>query len=205
MKEIINFKINDNTNLKLIIPCERKALHCCTKIQIFLETREEEFLLCSSDVSWALESFKDLLEESMGSCEINKSINNNIGFLWNEWLQEKVNNFFEIITLDGVNRWVGEHYLLWESRSKLATWLYYKNGFICLEITPVYKWHYTQPERGEIFIPYNEWIKSYKPIIAIKIDKEIAKDLLVQAKSILQEIGSNDAKYLHQEEKPSVE
>jgi hypothetical protein len=78
------------------------------------------------------------------------------------------------------------------------TWLYNKNESIWLEISPIYPWHFRDPKEGEIFVPYKEWIKSYKPVCIVEIQRKIAQQWLSQAKSIMEEIEKADSVYLYQ-------
>ena len=59
--------------------------------------------------------------------------------------------------------------------NEFDTWLYNQNNKIYLEITPGYMWHFSDQINKEDFIPYDEWIKNYKPLVIIEIDKVIAR------------------------------
>lgn len=187
-------KINDLTCLEMKFPCEKNAIQCCIFFQIYLKQEGNNYLLYDYETSSGLDPFEALLKECLYSENINLSVAKDIGYLWNEYLQKKRNVIFEYITIDNVNRWVGEHYLLWEASSKLATWLYYKDDSIYLEITPV--WQLTKPGMDEDYISYEEFIKNYKPILTIKIDKDNAKQILKKTME-LQNIIEKNRQKLH--------
>lgn len=188
------FKIDDSTSLEMNFPCEKNAIQCCMNFQIYLKNETDNFLLYDYETSSGVDSFAALLKECINSHELNKSIKKDIGYLWNEYLHKKKDDTLEYITIDNINRWVGEHYLLWESSSKLAAWLYYRDGSIHLEITPVYKWHFTEPENEDNYISYDEFIKNYRPILTIKVDKDCAEQILKKTLELQSIIDKNRQK-----------
>ena len=124
------------------------------------------------------------------------SINKDIGFLWNEELQNKPGLSYS--KLEGNDYWVGLYNLLWETpgycKPKLSTWIYNdSDGEIILEITPSYPWHFTDPEEldDKDYVPYEEWIKTYKPLLIRKISKEIALRWKEQVEEILSILEKN--------------
>lgn len=137
--------------------------------------------------------------------QLSQSITHDIGFLWNEYLQEKTNHTFEEKTIDNgrTKQWIGLNHLLWNPAHGNSSWLYNDNGNIILEITPTYKWHYSKPAEEESFISYDEFIKNYKPLLTITIPKKVALDWLKQAENLLHEIEANDAKFLRQNNEKS--
>ena len=85
---------------------------------------------------------------------------------------------------------------MWDG-NKFDTWLYNQNDKIYLEITPIYTWLFRKPKKGDGFIPFDQWIKDYKPLALIEIDKATAQQWLDQAGQLMQEIEKADEKYLH--------
>ncbi|MCX5922876.1 MAG: hypothetical protein NTX86_06145 [Candidatus Dependentiae bacterium] len=175
--------IDDSQFLSMVIPFEYERLHVCDEIKIFFETSDNiQYLLFDDSISFALEPFKVLLTEAIdNACKLHDSIKENIGFLWNQELSGRVS----LPLKSGTNFWVGEHNLLWEKRG-LSTWLYNRDNDIVLEIAPVYKWHYIEPKKSDTdYITYDEWIKNYKPLKIIKIDKRVAEEWLKKTEELL--------------------
>jgi hypothetical protein len=112
---------------------------------------------------------------------LHESITQDIGFLWNEYLKDKKGyNFVEISEEESgevSTFWVGQRHHLFGSK-KWTTWFYNKSGDIYLEITPCYRWHYLKPKKNEKFVRYKDFIKKYKPLVIIKLDKKVAQKWL---------------------------
>jgi len=182
------FKINDTTKINLVLPCKEDELDCCSEIKIVLEHGDQKLLLFDkSDIRYALEPLKVLLNEALtGDGKLHESIaQQDIGYLWNE----EIHGTVALPVKEGALFWVGEHHLLWESSSKIATWIYNKGDSIIFEITPVYKSN--QLDENNEPISYTDWLKKYHPIMNIEIDKNTARRWLEQTESILNVVETN--------------
>lgn len=77
-----------------------------------------------------------------------------------------------IFEKDSNQRWVGEHYQLWPGR--FMSWLYNDNdGSIIFEITPHYKFFFTDAFDPEA---YAKWIKTYKPYYQTTLPHQTAQE-----------------------------
>jgi hypothetical protein len=69
-------------------------------------------------------------------------------------------------------------------------------------MTPVYPWHFYElddAQQQKNYIPYEEWIKNYKPLLIRTIPKDVAEQWLNQAQEILKKIEENTPR-LHTQE-----
>ena len=181
-KTIIKFII-DNTKyltLKMMGPVEE--IYLFDDITIVYHDARKQYVLYTKDfVCEALRGFESVLKLAIkNQFVLHESIQKDIGYLWNEYLEEKEeqHNFVEK-SLEGIIYWVGGKHHLFQSKFKeYDTWLYNKDGEIYLEITPYYQWHFDEPQKNENFIPYEEFIKNYKPLVILKIDKGQAEEWL---------------------------
>lgn len=82
--------------------------------------------------------------------------------------------------------WIGMRYYMWSSVAGCPdTWLFNQNDKIYLEITPVYKWHTSDPENDPNFISHEEFVCEYKPIALVEISKSRAQELLTEIQQVL--------------------
>lgn len=199
ISDFIKFKINDKEYIEVVLQCKLQDIYRFEEIEIIFNDKNKKYTLFEKDfIIEALSGFYDLLNKVLkNQLQMHNSIKQDIGYLWNEYLQNNNNhNSVKKINKEGRKYWVGEDYLLWSSLFDISTWLYNKNNLIYLEIAPVYKWHHSDPKEGEEFVAYDEWIKDYKPIAIIEIKKEIAEEWFKKTEEILEIIEEFDRKYL---------
>ena len=109
-----------------------------------------------------------------------------VGYVWNRKLRGDVG-----LKKDDNNFWVGSKNLLWETRGDfnpvLETWLYNnENSEIVLEITPSYRWHFSDPAPDEEYVSYEEFMRNYQPLLFRIISVKIAKQWIRQIEELLQ-------------------
>ena len=75
-------------------------------------------------------------------------------------------------------------YLVWEV-DHTFTFFYEKNEKFYLEIAPNYPWHFSESNEQESYVPFEIYIRNYKPLIAIAIEKETIEKWLTQCLSML--------------------
>ena len=97
---------------------------------------------------------------------------------------------------DGGTRWVGYLYFLWQSNAHFDSWIYNAHdGSIIFEVTPFYPYMYCEPEEEPDYIPYEEWIKTYKPYFITTLSRETAEKWLEQAEHIINIIERNQKRW----------
>ena len=191
INEIVFTLDHDN---RIVVQLEHSLndIHCCYRAPIIFLSNDVSYRICQRSIQDSLETFVEKLTKALNSqLKLHESITMDIGYLCNESGQEKSSVTY---TEDGL--WVGWDNKLWASgKPNLDTWLYNnKNGEIILEITPSYKWHNPDLDRGADYIPYEEWIKSYKPLLIRTIPTDVAKQWLEQADEIVKKIDENIAR-----------
>lgn len=189
----IVFKINNAEDIIIELNEALENVHCCYNADTFYINNLYKTSIASDFIRYSLEILKGLLAKALkNKLKLHRSITNDIGYLYNEELQDKPGLFYKT-SKEGRKFWVGESYSLWNS--SLDSWIYNdERGNIIFEITPKYPWNYVEPKENEHYIPYEEWIKSYKPFLIRKIPIEVARQWLDQATSVLNKIEENMAR-----------
>src|SRR3990167_1546125 len=189
MKEFLKLNFNECEFISFESKYLLEALSFCDDIIINIYIRKMH-LLADDCLQYNLFALREMLQEAIGELLVlHKSISEDIGILWN--MELNGNSGMSYIEYEGQQFWVGEKYLLWSTPSKcntnLSTWLYNdKNGNIIFEVTPTYHWHYSDPEPDDKdYIPYEQFIKSYKPLCVKIIPKDVASKLLEQIDEFL--------------------
>ena len=199
---ILVLPIDDEKKLVIESPEIFNNTLCCMEGTIKFIANNEEFLLSREPIYNDNERFRDALTLALYrnyqlNYQLHESINKDIGFLYNEKLQNKPGLVYEKDN-DG-NHWVGYHNLLWANDS--AAWLYTdKDGSIILEITPVYPGRYDDIlDNNNKSIPYEIWIQTYKPYFIVKLSREIVEKWHFATNNLHRKIEENIKKFTGRE------
>jgi len=123
-----------------------------------------------------------------GKLQLHESISQDIGYLYNQELQNKSGLFF--IQLDNRDFWIGRDYLLW-AFEYMATWIYNApNGDIVFAVTPLYQGSFLSTQKT--MMSYAKWMKTYKPHLMVILSRKIVQRWLAQTNSILEQIDKNN-------------
>jgi hypothetical protein len=205
----IKFVLNDNEKIVINLEEPFEVVHCCYQAPITFFFENQIYLLGDEVINYRIGIFSVLLERAIeGKLKLHKSITEDIGFLFNEYLyclyNEKLKDQTKFVykkSKEGRSYWIGDSYNLWSSE-----WIYNnKDGAIIFEVTPVYPYHFVDPTEEPNFVPYAEWIKDYKPFFIKKIPLEIAKKWLKQANDLLETIKENTARERAEQENDADE
>jgi hypothetical protein len=125
------------------------------------------------------------------------SITEDIGYLYNHYHYHNDNDNFTMHAFPtGVIEWIGYLYHMWESSLNFDSWIYNSpDGSIIFEITPFYPYMYCEPEEEENYIPFEEWIKTYKPYFITTLSQETALQWLAQAERIIKIVEFNQIRW----------
>ncbi len=195
----IYFKINQTAEIRFDLSDQVKDAFRYDEISVILSCNNTcEIDLYNDFLITALRELKSSLELILnGQAALHKSINKNIGYLWNEYLHgvelpSKTDS-------EGYAFWVGRKYLVWDSASsKTTTWLYEKDEKFWLEVTPGYPWHFPNSEEDTPLIPYEEFMKTYKPIALFEVSRETLEQWLKKVNELIPIVEANDSKYFIQ-------
>lgn len=198
----IEFNINTEEKLVLEMPISLGKADCCCDAEIYYCNKNHTRVLIASDsIQYNLEILCYLLTKALNTeLFLDDSISEDIGLLHNLEAYGNAKNLKYKKNFDGDQIWVGEQYDLWgaifDENSFLSSWIYNdKNGNIIFELTPFYRKHrFINNEKPKNIVPYDEWIKNYKPILIRVIPKNVAQQWLNQAQEILKKIEENTAR-----------
>lgn len=194
----ITFTLNPAEKIIMISQDPFEKLRCCYDILIlYVQNNQQKFELYNDDILNGMRILKNLLQEALNRIlQLHVSINLDIGFLYNEycdyiWNKDlKRNNKFAYVKVENQEQWVGMRYHLWEK--DYISWIYNdKDGSIIFEATPLYPYFSCEPEDGQNYIPYDQWIQNYKPYLTRKIPKKVAQQWYKQAHNIIVQIEEN--------------
>lgn len=186
-----------NSTDKIVIKLEEPLtqVHCCYMTDTILLHVQQKILLSSEPLFFNMKDLSSILQKALrNELQLHESINQDIGYLLNEYYQCKegfvMHNFSE-----ESSSWVGYLYHLWEGSKKnirYVTWIYNNRaGEIVLEVTPSYPYFFCDPEDEPNYISYQEWIKNYRPYLITTISNETAQKWLLQAHEIINQIQAN--------------
>ncbi|HSC25153.1 MAG TPA: hypothetical protein VLB80_02955 [Candidatus Babeliales bacterium] len=190
----IVFVLNDTYKLVVNLEQPFEQLPCYCQMTIsFYEDYKEYVLNFDEDLESSMDRFvKHLTKVLHNDFFLHESIKEDIGYLHNEYLKYALDNKNDegrlnpdLVYEGEFDNWVGEYYQLWSYR-QCAAWMYNdSDGAIIFSITPRYQGFFDSEEKLVTISSYEEWIKSYKPIIVCIISREIAYQWLEQAHKIL--------------------
>lgn len=189
----------------------RKKLYCYDEVEFFLQTDEKKIFLCWDQIAGAVFGFYSKLKKVIeNKLFLHSSITKDLGYMWQHYLAldscvpdeqstyqpDDALKFIEI-KKEQTNFWIGEkHQVLSPIYKHTKTgilWLYNDlQGNIFIEVSPHYKWHFIDPEPGDGFIPFSEFMKDYKPILKTIISKEQAQQWLKQTEDFLNIVEKNN-------------
>ncbi len=109
----ITFIINRLEGIEITLPCEEKDLYRYDEVTVVFHGQDKEFVLYIRDfIIEAITTLNIMLKRALqGRLELHGSIQENIGYLWNEHLQNKRDLPYDM--LEGRKYWVGLRYSLW--------------------------------------------------------------------------------------------
>ena len=186
------FSLNDTECISITLHKPHDIIHCCYEIPLFFIKNKEKILLSKDSIRELIEIFNGLLKKALlNNLKLPASISTNIGYLFNKEInEEKPNSELQYEKCENGNSWVGWKYKIWSYLT--ATWIYNDElGNIILEITPVYPKTFRDPEEDLDIENYQNWMKSYAPILIRTIPRNIAENWLKQTENILEEIKAN--------------
>lgn len=101
-----------------------------------------------------------------------------IGYEWNIAINKIAEGNFDV---DSIN----DPFLLWDADPKagLATWMYNFEGKAYLEISPEYRYNYSEPDSK--FITFTEFLTDYDIVDRIELDKKTLRYWYSEIYSIL--------------------
>lgn len=206
----IKFRLNESEAIILVFQNSLDMQHSCSPSKIVFIADAKKILLSNDSIQENMYVLRSLLTKALQnnltlheSIEINNNLKTDIGYMYNEYRQDKPDVMYEITEGHKFESWIGNKYLLWAS--ELITWIYNdNNGDILFKLTPNFPGKSTMIDHNEPSTPeeiensqwYEEWIKDYKPFLIRKIPRETAQQWLHQANQILEQMAKNTQRML---------
>ncbi len=192
----ITFNIDKNS--RIIIPLQDPIewLGAIYEENILFYHKKQKLFLSKQTIYHDMLNLAELLNKALNNeLFLDKSINQDIGYLVHEYHIDE--NKVALCDFDsGIRSWVGYKYKLWEATNKnlcFMSWIYNSpDGSIIFEITPFYPYMYCEPEEEPNYIPYEEWIKTYKPYFITTLSRETAEQWIEQAEQIIRMVEYNE-------------
>lgn len=75
-------------------------------------------------------------------------------------------------------------YLLVDSPRFTSTWLYEREGKFFIEVTPMYPWEFREPQPGEEYCTYEEFMANYKSTLTIPLERADVERLYQQTSQL---------------------
>ncbi len=196
--DVLTFFINDQERFVILLDCPDNIIHSCNFSNLNLFVNDKQIIIGKSIVDdYAQELKSKLILALSNKLQLHSSIQKNIGYYWNQDLNEENPNIY----FNGGNKgksWIGNKYFLWATDSskkyeQYGTWLYNdEQGNIIFEVTPTYPDTFVDLEDLADVKAYQEWMEnSYQPFFTRIISKETAMQWLNQANQILEIIREN--------------
>ncbi|HSC25176.1 MAG TPA: hypothetical protein VLB80_03115 [Candidatus Babeliales bacterium] len=193
INEII-FALNNHEKIIIQLKSPLSTSDYCSTTPIILMQNNKQLILTKDFLYHNMNRLITLLKKALKNELLSDHyIMHDIGFLFNQYSAnlcgEKLKKPTGLIykKKNNISYWPGNDYHLWAHN--YISWIYNKSDrSIIFEVTPFYPYMYCEPEEESNYIPYNEWIKTYKPYLIREIPRAIAQEWLKQAEYIIQTI-----------------
>jgi hypothetical protein len=194
----ITFFINSTS--KIIIPLKDpvESLGPIYIEKIILLFNNDRYLLSKTTLYHDMIDLRDLLKKALNKkLFLHPSISQDIGYLHNNKLHNEVDLPTCALPSDEID-WIGYLYHFWNAKKgliSLDSWIYNDaQGSIIFEATPVYPYLFSNT-RYPNYIPYEEWIKTYKPYFITTLPRKTAEQWLEQAEYVIRIIENNEKRW----------
>jgi hypothetical protein len=192
MKSLITFQISelqsiriviDEQNKKNIYGYKAKGLHVFDEVVVEYVHGNYVLVLAKDSVQQIITVFFSILKEVFKN-KLQLGMSLEVG---------KVGSVFSwamYTRSDGLRKEndIFSDYWVWSSSDSIQTWLYNVNNKIYLEISKTYPWIFSDPEEGESYISFDEYMGSYYPELVVELSEPLVRTWIDQCHKILQSI-----------------
>ena len=174
MKNLARIHIKNNEYIDILSENIEEENYFFDVITIYYFLKGDKIVLFQDFLGEGIKSFYNITSEILSnSLEISQRyITYGIGYEWNKSC--------DLIANDKNDDTIGilSKYSLWSTVNKYGynTWMYIFQEKIYFEISKNYKWHFEEPEEGETFITFKEFMKEYKSFVIVEVKKEMVKE-----------------------------
>jgi len=196
-KHNVFFSFNSTTKIIILLEDTIESLDPVYQENIMFKNNKESILIADSTIYYNMQRLEEFLQKTLSNnLLLHNSITTDIGYVCNKQSYYETNDNDHIFP-SGYIGWIGYLYHMWEAVSdekRYITWMYNDhNKNIIFEITPLYPYMHCEPAEEPNYVPYEIWIKSYKPYFKTILSQEIAETWLKQAEHIIKIIEDNEA------------
>jgi len=194
---------NDDTNIIILKISETQSfeIHLLDKLKNIDKFDWGEIFYVDNDIKILLENYayssyyfnklKNYLnyKNNIKSFPKGKDINRGICYYYNIHekelfdIEENLSNFLSNLDIS--------EYWLYSTSGEVQTFIYTIDNQIYIEISPSYKWLHREPEEGEKFISFDEFIDSYQIIVRFELNENIIEEWIKTCNNIISILEKN--------------
>jgi hypothetical protein len=191
----ITFALSPDASLYIPVLIPEHEQHVRSAGSIFLRRTSYDDVLLAADrpllcaIDELFYELQDLFENKLEAGPTLKE--KGVGYMYNEHLFHRHDD----VKLPQENYSVG---FIWkEPETQVITRLYTIDGKIFLDISPYYPWtSFDEEEMNEMrlrddYVPYDEYMKDYKPVAILEIPREIARQWLEKSERLVKTMYYN--------------
>lgn len=197
MNHTLVFQLNADLTIMIDLHEPLHYVDYSYQAEVYVAHNQHKYAMGRDTVYYTTKRLRNLLFNALSdTTQLHASINQDIGYLYNQELQGKPGLVYD--QDNEYSSWVGYRYYLWGV--DLIAWIYNDaNQEIIFEITPAFPGEPTYFYKDEPLSPaavansawYEEWITNYKPLLKTTIPRSTAQQWLDQADAIVKCIDQN--------------
>ena len=194
MKNYITFDLNENQKIVFVLKCHLDQICRYESADVFFQDDSKKYKLYSNQfVGEVIKDLRFLLCFSLKfQMPLHKSIKENLGYMLNEYMRNLPDERDKKRFVEKDDCWVGFDYLLCSTQEQ-DSWIYNKGKKVLFEITPHYKWHFSESKKSKSYIDYDDFAKNYKPCLVTEVEWSYGYHSFRKAKAVYDLIEANDA------------
>ena len=195
MKTLIAFRISESQQIRIAINeqdkiniygYETNGLHVFDEVEAEYIHNNKVIILASDIAQYVIETFCTSLEMALkNELPLDSSlVVGKVGYFFSKKKYMTADESDESEKKDGIF----SQYWVWSSSKNIQMWLYNVDNKIYLEISPTYPWLFSDPDEDESYISFDEYMKSYKPIIITELQEILVQAWIDQCHDLLQKM-----------------
>lgn len=195
MYEII-FCITSNVCLCIPLLISEQKLHLYSAGSLVLrrEGQDDVTIYRNGPLFSAIDRLHYMLRDAVaGNLELHPTcIEKSIGYRYSEYVTDRLDDSH----LTDLGYWVGSKYeLCCSGRDHIVVSMYTLNQRIFIDVSDYYFWHEDyEPEAGEKYIPYDEYMAKFTPIAVLEISRETAQEWIKKSGELIEIMRTNSEK-----------
>jgi hypothetical protein len=167
----IQFNVSTGQSLRIDLPDTLEETHRFDDIDVLFSDQEKAFSLFENEhISEAVRSLNNALNLALeGKIKFPADLNPDKGIYYYSMIS--MNDFYKNNNTGSVDP-ASKVAWIWSGtkNNQPQTFIYTIDADIFLEISPNYKWLNAEPQEGDGFIPFEEFLKSYRMLYRFKLD-----------------------------------